>query len=55
MAVAEDVVVVRGSPQGFVQEVSAGRHHLTADEPVASGGTDRGFDPYNLILAALGS
>ena len=49
------VVVVRGSAQGFVQEITAGRHHLIADEPVASGGTDRGPGPYELVLAALGA
>jgi len=55
MAEAEGVVVVRGGAQGFVQEISAGRHRLTADEPVAAGGTDRGPSPYDLLLAALGS
>jgi uncharacterized OsmC-like protein len=49
------VVVVRGSAQGFVQEISAGRHHLLADEPVAAGGTDRGPGPYELVLGALGA
>ncbi len=48
-------VVVRGGAQGFVQQIAAGRHHLIADEPIASGGTDRGLDPYQLIAAALGS
>ena len=55
MAEAEGVVVVRGGAQGFVQEINAGRHRLTADEPVAAGGTDRGPGPYDLLLAALGS
>jgi len=55
MSDAEGLVVVRGGAKGFVQEVTAGRHHLVADEPVASGGTDQGFGPYDLILAALGS
>ena len=55
MPEAEAVVVVRGGAKGFVEEVTAGRHHLVADEPVASGGTDQGFGPYDLILAALGS
>lgn len=48
-------VIVRGTADGFVQQVSAGRHQLTADEPVAAGGTDRGPGPYDLLLAALGS
>jgi hypothetical protein len=30
-------VVVRGSAAGFAQEILAGRHPLTADEPVAAG------------------
>ena len=55
MAEAEGVVVVRGSAQGFVQEISAGRHRLVADEPIAAGGTDRGAGPYDLLMAALGS
>jgi len=55
MADAEGVVVVRGGAQGFVQEVTAGRHHLVADEPVAVGGTDRGPGPYDLLMSALGS
>lgn len=55
MAEAEGVVVVRGGAKGFVQEISAGRHHLVADEPVSSGGTDRGPGPYDLLMSALGS
>ena len=48
-------VVVHGSAAGFAQEILAGRHRLTADEPVADGGTDTGPTPYDLLLAALGS
>jgi uncharacterized OsmC-like protein len=49
------VVTVRGSAQGFAQEITAGRHRLIADEPLAAGGTDRGPGPYDLLLAALGA
>jgi putative redox protein len=48
-------VVVRGGAQGYAQEVTAGAHHFTVDEPESAGGTDRGPGPYELLLAALGS
>jgi putative redox protein len=48
-------VVVRGGASGFAQEIFAGPHRLTADEPAAAGGTDTGPSPYDLLLAALGS
>ncbi len=48
-------VVVHGRANGFAQEISAGRHRLSADEPSSAGGADTGPDPYDLLLAALGS
>jgi uncharacterized OsmC-like protein len=48
-------VVVRGSAAGFAQEIIAGRHRMTADEPASAGGTDTGPSPYELLLAALGA
>jgi uncharacterized OsmC-like protein len=48
-------VVVRGGAQGYAQQVTAGAHHFTVDEPESAGGTDRGPGPYELLLAALGS
>ena len=51
----QKVVIAEGDASGFAQRVIAGTHELSADEPVAVGGTDTGPDPYQLLLAALGS
>ena len=40
-------------PAGFRTDVSAGRHSMIADEPVAVGGTDIGPTPYDFLLASL--
>jgi len=48
-------VVVTSVGKSLAQNIQAGRHTLRADEPVASGGTDSGPDPYALLLAALGA
>ena len=55
MSQGEFQVVVRGSATGFAQEVRAGKHIFPSDEPAASGGTDTGPGPYELLLAALGT
>jgi len=47
--------VVRGSTAGFAQEILAGPHRMTADEPASAGGTDTGPSPYDLLLASLGA
>jgi uncharacterized OsmC-like protein/pimeloyl-ACP methyl ester carboxylesterase len=39
----------------FTHSVRAGHHRLTADEPTQYGGDDRGPNPYDLLLASLGS
>jgi len=41
--------------EGFFTEITAGHHTLTADEPVENGGTDRGVDAYELLLASIGA
>jgi putative redox protein len=52
----EGTVVVTETRQGrFQQQVTVGTHHLSADEPAASGGLDSGPSPYDLLLAALGA
>ena len=48
-------VTVIGGPSGLRQAISVGPHHLLADEPKTSGGSDHGPDPYELLLSALGS
>ena len=48
-------VVVSGAASGFAQRIEVGAHSFTADEPASDGGTDTGPNPYDLLLAALGS
>jgi putative redox protein len=49
-------VIVASTGQGkFEQVMVNGRHNVIADEPVASGGSDVGPSPYDLLLMSLGS
>ena len=48
-------VVVRGSANGFLQDLVVGAHRLSADEPASSGGGDAGPTPYDYLLAGLGA
>jgi uncharacterized OsmC-like protein len=47
-------VLVRGDARSFRQEIIAGKHHLSADEPVSVGGSDTAPGPYDYLLIALG-
>lgn len=49
------VVVTDAGTGRYTQTITAGRHRLTADEPVSVGGADAGPNPYELLLAALGA
>jgi putative redox protein len=51
---AEIVVQERGTGK-FAQDVIAGGHRLTADEPIDAGGGGEGPGPYDYLLAALGA
>jgi putative redox protein len=53
--VVEGVRVVEAGQGKFAQDVYMGRHRLRADEPVTVGGADAGPNPYDLLLAALGT
>jgi putative redox protein len=39
----------------YVQQIVAGKHRIAADEPTASGGSDAGPAPYDLLLSSLGA
>jgi uncharacterized OsmC-like protein len=48
-------VLVHGDARSFRQEIVAGKHHLSADEPASAGGGDVGPDPYDYLLTSLGA
>lgn len=48
-------VTVAESGVPYAQTVIAGRHVLSADEPLSQGGRDNGPAPYEYILAGLGA
>src|SRR5260370_25887557 len=49
------VVKLLGGASGLRKAIWVGTHHLLADEPETSGGSDDGPEPYELLLSALGS
>jgi putative redox protein len=48
-------VQVEGGAEGYANRVYTARHQLAADEPTSVGGTDTGPNPYEFLLAALGT
>jgi putative redox protein len=49
------VVVAESGDGPFMQHVRMGRHLAVGDEPTDVGGQDRGPNPYEYLLAALGN
>ncbi len=49
------VVVSENGLGPYQQTVRVGKHTLTADEPIAMGGTDAGPAPFDFLLASLGA
>lgn len=55
LAIEPGSVIVRECDKKFTREILTQSHRVISDEPVALGGADLGFNPYELLLAALGS
>ena len=56
MQVPEGITrVIEADPNSFTQDISAGGHHIVADEPVSYGGKYLGATPYQLVAAGLGA
>jgi uncharacterized OsmC-like protein len=49
------ITVETESGRAFTTKVQGVTHESYADEPIADGGEDEGYSPYELLLASLGS
>jgi putative redox protein len=51
----EAKATVNSTTTPWVVEITAGNHHWTIDEPLEDGGGNTAHNPYESLLAALGS
>jgi len=54
-AVPPGTVIVKEHDKKFTREILTEHHRIVSDEPLKMGGSDLGLNPYELLLAALGS
>jgi putative redox protein len=47
--------VVATSGPNLQVRITDGQHTIIADEPTSAGGNDQGFNPYSILLSALGA
>ncbi|MBU2993733.1 bifunctional alpha/beta hydrolase/OsmC family protein [Octadecabacter sp. 1_MG-2023] len=47
--------VSEADPNGYLQDIHSGPHHVLADEPAAYGGSNKGLTPYGFLSAGLGA
>ncbi len=52
---SDDPVIVSIGRDHYQTHVRIARHEITADEPAGVGGTDTGPNPYQLLLASIGT
>jgi len=50
-----EVTVAENGEGSYTQTVQAGSHTWAADEPLDKGGLDKGPNPFELLLSALGA
>jgi putative redox protein len=55
MSDKRSVTVIETGEGTYTQKVDMGPHSVTTDEPADVGGLDKGPNPYDMLLGALGS
>lgn len=48
-------VIAQSKKEDYLTQITAGNNQIYADEPLALGGQDKGFNPYELLCSALAS